>query len=70
MWFPEKNDPELERLASLIFDLRREVFMLTEYSGPPPGQWEDERHEKTREESNADKVREFDLETLRIVRGR
>ncbi len=68
-WFPERNDPDLERLADLVFGLRREVFRVEEYQHAPPGQWEDEVHERRRERSNQERLMKWDNDTLRMIRG-
>lgn len=68
-WFPEKDDPELERLAQLIWDLRREKFCREILERPHERVWEEEDARERREARNEKKVHEFDLETIRIIRG-
>ncbi len=69
MWFPEKNDPELERLGAIIFDLRREQFIREIRHEAQERVWETAEQESSREAWNEQKLREFDLETLRLIRG-
>ncbi len=68
-WFPERNNVDLERLADMVFSLRRQVFRLHHYEWPPPGQWEDEEHEKRRERDNEERLMEWDNDTRRLILG-
>ena len=68
-WFPEKNDPELERLAGIVFDLRRELFLRTRYQGAHEREWESDEREKRREEENERRVMEWDNDTRKIILG-
>jgi hypothetical protein len=68
-WFPEKNDPELERLAGIVFDLRRELFRQTEYEDGPEREWETTETEKLREIANERALMAWDLQTRRMILG-
>ncbi len=68
-WFPERNDPELERLAAIIFDLRREVFRSQHYHAAHEREWETVEQEARRERRNQEALREWDNDTLRMIRG-
>lgn len=68
-WFPGKNDPELERLATIIFNLRRELFLQTKFLRPQERVWEEEYEIRAREKLNEDNLREWDLDTRRIIQG-
>lgn len=68
-WFPERNDPELERLAALVFDLRRDVFRLEHYHRAQEGVWETEEEEKRRERQNEEALMEWDNDTRRLILG-
>jgi hypothetical protein len=64
-FFPD--DPEQDRLARIIWDVRRELFRLTIYSRAHEREWEDDEHERLREKSNEDRLREFDRETRLLI---
>ncbi len=68
-WFPEKNDPELERLAALIFDLRRELFRHARYKSAHEREWETEEDEQRRERDNQQRLQAWDNETLQVIKG-
>jgi hypothetical protein len=69
MWFPDKNDVEIERLAAIIWDLRREKFLREVYTNAHEREWETGEQEKRREKRNEEALIEFDLETRRIIMG-
>ncbi len=64
-WFTD--NAEAEQLAGIIFDLRRGLFLATEYHRAQEGVWETAEQEKRRERSNEDRLREWDNETRRII---
>ena len=68
-WFPGRMSPEMERLAEIIFVLRRELFLLTEYERSQEGVWEMEEEEKRRDLRNDEAVKEWDNETRKIIHG-
>ncbi len=69
MWFPDKNDPNLERLADMVFSLRRDVFRLEHYERAQEGVWEDEERGRRREQSNEERLMKWDNETRRMILG-
>lgn len=68
-WFPDKNDPELERLAGIIFDLRRKLFLETKYRHAHEREWETAEQEARRDRDNEAAVMRWDLETRRLILG-
>lgn len=68
-WFPEKNDPELERLAELAEDLRRELFMWTEFRRPPPLMRETQEQKCWREKHNEEAWMAWSNQTRRLILG-
>lgn len=69
MWFPDKNDADLERLAAIVFDLRRDKFRHEILERPQEGVWISPEKEKAMEARNDELLMEFDLETRRLILG-
>lgn len=70
MWFPETPDPEKERLAAVILDLRRELFLRCEFQRSQERVWETEEEEKRRERRNEEALKKWDLQTRRLILGK
>ena len=68
-WFPRKNDPELERLAGIIFGLRRELFLRDGYSRAQERVWETPEEEARRERHNEEALIAWDNETRKLILG-
>jgi hypothetical protein len=68
-WFEGKNDDDLERLAGIIWDLRRELYMRTVYRPAHEREWESDEAECRREKDNEESLMKFDLETRRLILG-
>lgn len=66
-WFPD--NPEADRLAGIVFDLRRELFMGTEYRRAQERVWEEEDEEARRNKRNEEALMRWDLKTRRMILG-
>ncbi len=69
MWFPAKNDSDLERLADMVFSLRRDEFQRKHYERAQEGVWEDEKRQQRRERSNEERLMKWDNETRKMILG-
>ncbi len=57
---------ELERLKSIVRDLREKLWFRDGYHAAQDRVWEDEEHEARREERNRKAKAEWDAETERL----
>lgn len=64
-WFTD--NPEAERLAGIIFDLRRDLFRYERFSRAQEGVWETVEEEERRARRNEERLREWDNETRGII---
>lgn len=65
-WFGD-NDERAERLAGIVFDLRRELFRRTVYRHAHERVWETNEEEARRNEANEEALMKWDLETHRLI---
>lgn len=68
-WFPDRADPDLERLATLVAELRLELFRLKRLKRAQEGVWEDEADERRRERYNEEALMKWQSETRRLILG-
>ncbi len=68
-WFPDKDNPELERLADIIFVLRRRLFRHEKFFPAHEREWESDEQEKRRERQTEEALMEWDNETRRLILG-
>lgn len=67
--FPGDVDPQRERLAALVFALRREVFMAKHYRRVQERVDADEEQECLRDRANEAALRQWDEETRQLILG-
>lgn len=65
-WFDD-GDQRAERLAGVIFDLRRHLFLKTVHRPAPEREWETEEQETARERRNDEALMQWDLETRKLI---